>query len=65
MNFFSQNKALLARLEKLEKVALGSIQSKDLASSKINFKSLNRELKKWFLIIDMLKSCGALVISAL
>ena len=40
------NKELLARLEKLEKVALGSIQSKDLASNKINFKSLNRDLKK-------------------
>ena len=40
------NKQLLARLEKLEKVALGSIQSKDLASNKINFKSMNRELKK-------------------
>ena len=40
------NKQLLARLEKLEKIALGSIQSKDLASNKINFKSLNRELKK-------------------
>ena len=40
------NKQLLARLEKLEKVALGSIQSKDLASNKTNFKSLNRELKK-------------------
>jgi hypothetical protein len=40
------NKQLLARLEKLEKVALGSIQSKDLASNKINFKSLNRDLKK-------------------
>ena len=40
------NKQLLARLEKLEKVALGSIQSKDLASNKINFKSLNRELQK-------------------
>ena len=40
------NKQLLARLEKLEKVALGSIQSKDLASNKINFNSLNRELKK-------------------
>jgi len=40
------NKQLLARLEKLEKVALGSIQSKDLASNKINFKSLNKELKK-------------------
>ena len=40
------NKQLLARLEKLEKVALGSVQSKDLASNKINFKSLNRELKK-------------------
>ncbi|KGG05846.1 hypothetical protein EU99_0227 [Prochlorococcus marinus str. MIT 9321] len=40
------NKQLLARLEKLEKVALGSIQSKDLASNKINFKSLNKELEK-------------------
>ena len=40
------NKQLLSRLEKLEKVALGSIQSKDLASNKINFKSLNSELKK-------------------
>ena len=40
------NKKLLARLEKLEKVALGSIQSKDLASNKINFKSVNRDLKK-------------------
>ena len=40
------NKQLLSRLEKLEKVALGSIQSKDLASNKINFNSLNRELKK-------------------
>ena len=40
------NKQLLARLEKLEKIALGTTQSKDLASNKINFKSLNRELKK-------------------
>ena len=40
------NKKLLARLEKLEKVALGSIQSKDLASNQIDFKSLNRDLKK-------------------
>jgi len=40
------NKQLLARLEKLEKVALGSIQSKDLASNKIDFKSLNRDIKK-------------------
>jgi len=40
------NKRLLARLEKLEKVALGSIQSKDLASNQIDFKSLNRDLKK-------------------
>ena len=40
------NKQLLARLEKLEKVALGSIQSKDLASNKMNFKSVNRDLKK-------------------
>ena len=41
------NKQLLARLEKLEKVALGSIQSKDLASNKINFKSLNKEINKY------------------
>ena len=41
------NKQLLARLEKLEKVALGSIQSKDLASNKINYKSLNREINKY------------------
>ena len=40
------NRQLLERLEKLEKVALGSIQSKDLASNKINFKSLNRDLQK-------------------
>ena len=40
------NKQLLARLEKLEKVALGSIQSKDLASNKIDFKSVNRDIKK-------------------
>ena len=40
------NKQLLARLEKLEKIALGSTQSKDLASNKINFNSLNRELQK-------------------
>ena len=40
------NKQLLARLEKLEKIALGSIQSKDLASNQIDFKSLNRNLKK-------------------
>ena len=40
------NKQLLARLEKLEKVALGNIQSKDLASNKINFTSLNRDLQK-------------------
>ena len=42
----AQNNALLARLERLEKVALGSIQSKDLASNQIDFKSLNRNLKK-------------------
>ena len=40
------NKQLLARLEKLEKVALGSIQSKDLASNKIDFNSMNSDLKK-------------------
>ena len=40
------NNQLLARLEKLEKIALGNIQSKDLASNKIDFKSLNRDIKK-------------------
>ena len=40
------NKQLLARLEKLEKIALGSIQSKDLASNQIDFNSLNRNLQK-------------------
>ena len=45
-NIIAQNKALIKRLEKLEKVALGSIQSKDLASNQIDFKSLNRNLKK-------------------
>ena len=44
--FETEKLELLARLEKLEKVALGSIQSKDLASNKINFKSMNREFKK-------------------
>jgi hypothetical protein len=41
-----KNKQLLARLERLEKVALGSVQSKDLASNKIDFTSLNKDLKK-------------------
>ena len=41
-----KNKQLLARLERLEKVALGSIQSNDLASNKTDFNSLNRELQK-------------------
>ena len=41
-----KNKQLLARLERLEKVALGSVQSKDLASNKTDFNSLNRELQK-------------------
>ena len=45
-NIIAQNKALIERLEKLEKVALGSIQSKDLASNTINFKSVNRDIKK-------------------
>ena len=40
------NKQLLARLERLEKVALGSVQSKDLASNKTDFNSLNRDLRK-------------------
>ena len=41
-----KNQQLLARLEKLEKIALGSIQSKDLASNEIDFYSLNKDLKK-------------------
>ena len=41
-----KNKQLLARLERLEKVALGSVQSKDLASNKIDFTSLNKGLKQ-------------------
>ena len=41
-----KNKQLLARLERLEKVALGSVQSKDLASNKTDFNSLNLELQK-------------------
>ena len=40
-----ENKQLLARLERLEKIALGSVQSKDLASNKIDFSSLNKDLK--------------------
>ncbi len=40
------NKQLLARLEKLEKIALGATQSKDLASNTIDFKSVNRDIKK-------------------
>ncbi len=40
------NKQLLARLENLEKIALGTTQSKDLASNKIDFKSVNRDIKK-------------------
>jgi hypothetical protein len=34
INYF-QNKALLARLEKLEKVAIGESRSKDLATTKL------------------------------
>ena len=41
-----KNKQLLSRLEKLEKVTLGSIQSKDLASNQIDFNSLNKNLQK-------------------
>ena len=41
-----KNKQLLARLERLEKVALGSVQSRDLASNKTDFNSINRELQK-------------------
>ena len=40
-----KNKQLLARLERLEKVALGSVQSNDLASNQIDFNSLNKDLK--------------------
>ena len=40
------NKQLLARLERLEKVALGSAQSKDLVSNKIDFNSFNKDLQK-------------------
>ena len=36
----------MSKLERLEKVALGSIQSKDLASNTIDFKSLNRDIRK-------------------
>ena len=35
INIISQNKALLARLERLEKVALGKSKSKDLATIKL------------------------------
>jgi len=34
-NIISQNKALLARLEKLEKIALSTTKSKDLATLKL------------------------------
>ena len=41
-----ESNQLLARLERLEKVALGSIQSKDMASNKIDYTSINNDLKK-------------------
>ncbi|MDA9700494.1 YadA-like family protein, partial [Prochlorococcus sp. AH-736-L23] len=37
-----KNQELLARLERLEKVALGKVDSKDLASNTINFQELNK-----------------------
>ena len=39
-----KNQELLARLEKLEKVALGQVGSKDLASNSIDFKKLTKGL---------------------
>ena len=46
MTLEEKNNALLARLERLEKVALGSVQSKDLASNTIDFSSINKDLKQ-------------------
>ena len=39
-----QNQELLARLERIEKVALGKVESKDLASNTINFREMNKRL---------------------
>ena len=39
-----KNQELLARLERLEKVALGKVGSKDLASNTINFHEMNKGL---------------------
>ena len=39
-----KNQELLARLERLEKVALGKVGSKDLASNTINFQAMNKGL---------------------
>ena len=39
-----KNQELLARLERLEKVALGKVGSKDLASNTINFQEMNKGL---------------------
>ena len=39
-----KNQELLARLEKLEKVALGKVGSKDFASNTINFQEMNKGL---------------------
>ena len=40
-----KNQELLARLERLEKVALGKVETKDLASNTINFQEMNKGLK--------------------
>ena len=39
-----KNQELLARLERLEKVALGKVETKDLASNTINFQEMNKGL---------------------
>ena len=39
-----KNQKLLARLERLEKVALGKVGSKDLASNTINYQGMNKGL---------------------
>ena len=39
-----KNQELLARLERLEKVALGKVGSKDLASNTINYREMNKGL---------------------
>ncbi len=40
-----KNQQLLARLERLEKVALGKVQSNELATNKIDFNSLNKDIQ--------------------